>query len=158
MREIGERTLKSLLNEPQLRAYSVGVRRMSDALDDLDRLLGTSTEQRGLHPAVQDIDATRIENLRALVAWLRDDVAELAEALEVPPRPESVRAEFVAIATTAWTLAEDLRPTKLGGYGHVDPVVIETLSPLIRRIADRFLALCHGTRAEPADGGQGSGR
>jgi hypothetical protein len=143
----GERaaTVHGLLTEPQERALTTGVRRLRETLDELERLLAGGTD------AVPDIDPADAADLRAAIAETRDRLAALARLLGVEARPRSARRTFAALASAAWTVAEDLRPAKLTRYGAVHPEAARLLAPHIEALAAAFLRLAQrGERASSA--------
>ncbi len=141
-------TVRGLLTEPQERALVTGVRRLRETLDELERLLAGSTD------AAPDIEPTDAADLRAVIAELRDRLAALSRLLGVEARPRSARRTFAALASAAWTVAEDLRPAKLTRYGAVHPQAARLLAPHIEALAAGFLKLAQ--RGERPDGTVGA--
>jgi hypothetical protein len=128
-------TVRGLLTEPQERALATGVRRLREALDELERLLTGGTE------AAPDIDLADVPALPGAIAELRDRLAALSRLLGVEARPRSTRRAFAALASAAWTVAEDLHPAKLTRYGAVHPEAARLLAPHIEALAAGFLRL-----------------
>jgi hypothetical protein len=135
-------TVRGLLTEPQERALTTGVRRLRETLDELERLLTGDTD------AAPDIDPADAADLRTAIAETRDRLAALSRLLGVEARPRSARRTFAALASAAWTVAEDLRPAKLTRYGAVHPEAARLLAPHIEALATGFLRLAQrGERA-----------
>lgn len=141
-------TVRGLLTEPQERALATGVRQLREVLDELERLLAGGTD------AAPDIDLADVPALRGAIAELRDRLAALSRLLGVEARPRSARRTFAALASAAWTVAEDLRPAKLTRYGAVHPQVARLLAPHIEALAAGFLKLAQ--RGERPDGTAGA--
>lgn len=140
-----DRTLTTLLTEPQSRALSVGLRHISRSLDELNRLLDAAP-RAGAHEITFDIDAQAAAALRAQLAQIRRDLDALFVLLEIAPQPQSARAVFAAQAASAWSTAEDLHPRKLRRYGAVDPGAAAALTPLLERLAQDLLTLTPADR------------
>lgn len=127
--------VRGVLTEPQERALVTGVRRLRETLDELERLLAGDTD------ATPDIDPADVTDLRVAIADLRRRLAALSHLLGVEARPRSARRTFAALASAAWTVAEDLRPARLTRYGAVHPQAARLLAPHIEALAAGFLAL-----------------
>lgn len=149
------------LNEHQARSLMVGVRRLQEILDQLDRLLGPSQAAQGALVLVEaDIPQTLIGDLSRQADLLRAEIEALAGLLAIAPEHRSARRTFAALASSAWTVAEDLHPAKLRAYGEVEPVAVAVLAPRIERIAEGFRMLAARVAeapAEPPDPPGGSG-
>jgi methyl-accepting chemotaxis protein len=130
-----------VLTEPQERAISVAVRRLGDTLDRLDQLLAVTDAGDGYRTLDRDIDPDSTDRLHDAIAHVRRSLSELAERVGVTTEHQSARATFGALASGAWTVAEDLHPRKLRRYGDVDSDTARTLAPVIESIAAGFLAL-----------------
>ncbi|MER3419698.1 MAG: hypothetical protein C4290_03850 [Chloroflexota bacterium] len=128
-------TVRGLLTEPQERALASGVRRLRETLDELERLLTGDTG------AALDIAPGHATELRGAVVEIRDRLTALSRLLGVEVRPLSARRAFVALASSAWTVAEDLHPAKLTRYGAVHPEAARLLAPHVEAIAAGFLRL-----------------
>lgn len=128
-------TLHGLLTEPQERALVTGVRRLRETLDELERLLTGGTD------AAPDIEPADAAGLRAAIAEIRDRLTALSRFLGVEARPRSARRAFAALASAAWTVAEDLHPRTLTRYGAVHPEAARLLAPHIEALAAGFLRL-----------------
>lgn len=143
-------TVRGLLTEPQERALVTGVRRLRATLDELERLLAGSTD------IVPDIEPADTPALRGAIAELRDRLAALSRLLGVEARPRSARRTFAALASAAWTVAEDLHPAKLTRYGAVHPQAARLLAPHIEALAAGFLRLAQrGERPDSTAGAVG---
>ncbi len=134
-----------LLNEPQARSLAVGVRHLSDVVAQLHSLLDPPPSGDGMRVREADIDPRQARELRGELAQIRADLDALAALLGLAPERRSARAAFAALASSAWTIAEDLHPAKLRRYGAVDAEAAAALAPLIERLAARFLAVAEQT-------------
>ena len=138
-----------ILSEPQERALSVGVRRLWGTLEQLDHLL-TAPAEDDFHHVDFDIPAADVHALRDEIEDVRCNLRRLAFWLRVTPERRSTRAAFAALASAGWTTAEDLHPSKLRGYGAMDPDTARILAPLIEPVAAGLLALAARANQPPA--------
>jgi hypothetical protein len=143
-------SLRPILSEPQSRALSVGVRRLWGTLDQLDQLL-TAPPGDDFHEVDFDIAAADVHALRNEIEDVRCNLRRLAYWLRITPDRRSTRAMFAALASSAWTTAEDLHPNKLRGYGAMDPDTARVLAPLIEPIAAGLLGLAARTNHPRAE-------
>jgi len=128
-------TVRGLLTEPQERALVTGVRRLRDTLDELERLLAVGTD------AAPESAPAGACALREGSADLRDRLGALSRLLGVEAPPRSARRAFAALASAAWTVAEDLHPRKLTRYGAVHSEAARLLAPHLEALAAGFLRL-----------------
>ncbi len=81
------------------------------------------------------------EEMQALVNAARQEIAALAERLQLDATEEDGRRSAAAHLSYVWTILEDIRPTKLRRYGEVDPDLHESLGPGLDRLIALMLAL-----------------
>ncbi len=141
MREAATTNVPALLTEPQARSLTAGVHRLDDILVQLDHLLDAASATSPAPQLVADIAPASITWFQGAVATLRTELNALAALLGVEPERRSVRRTVAALASSAWTIAEDLRPAELTGYGVMHAAAADTLTPHLERIAAGFLAL-----------------
>jgi hypothetical protein len=128
------------LTEAQRRSLTTGVRHLWQNLDDLEVLL--DAPRSGPFLVVEnDLPVELLPEIRNLIAGCRTDLQALAGLLAMERQRRSVRPEFAALAASAWTIAEDLHPTRLGRYGPVDADAAAQLAPVIQRLAAALLKL-----------------
>jgi hypothetical protein len=142
-----------VLTEPQARALAVGLRRLEEMLDQLDRLLDPPRTVDGRPRVDADLPPSLAAELRRELAALRARVTALAGLLGVTPERRSARRTFAALASAAWTTAADLHPCRLKAYGAVDVAAAQTLAGPLEELAAEFLALARRLEDPPLPGG-----
>lgn len=139
------------LTEPQQRLLSVGVRQLSDLIDRIDALLEPTQTPTSGHILDNDVDAAAAAAARRLLQDARAGLGELRGLVGATPDHQSRRGMLGALASSAWTIAEDLHPRRLRGYGAVDPRAAEQISPVVDQLAAALLGVASAlNRPAPA--------
>lgn len=125
-----------VLNANQRRHFDVLFARLEDSLDKVGRLLGTPDEHsRVLTTVHDDVPPSFRAHARPLIADLRRQIVDLAEALSLEPRTVSTaRVIGASLSAEAIRLEDSLSP-QLQGYGVVHQSVPERLDPVIQAMA-----------------------
>lgn len=141
-----------VLNANQRRHFDVLFARLEDSLDKVGRLLGTPDEHsRVLTTVHDDVPPSFRAHARPLIADLRRQIVDLAEALSLEPRTVSTaRVIGASLSAEAIRLEDSLSP-QLQGYGVVHQSVPERLDPAIQAMAQTLNQLAatlhHQSRA-----------
>ena len=120
------------LNPYQQNALEVRMRLLERTLSQIRQslrtpLAGRLTHYRPLSPATG-------AEVEALIDAMLVEIAAVAEQFNLQPEVEDVAQTIRAEMTAAWADLRDTQPTKLKGYGEVDPALSETLEPHISRL------------------------
>lgn len=89
------------------------------------------------HP-IPSIVRARIEKL---VDRMLAEIAALTNQFGFEPKVEDIGGSVSAEMVIAWADLNDMRSSKLRGYGEVDPALTETLDPHIERLIQLSYAL-----------------
>lgn len=125
-----------VLNANQRRHFDVLFARLEDSLDKVGRLLGTPDEHsRVLTTVHDDVPPSFRAHARPLIADLRRQIVDLAEALSLEPRTVSTARVIGASLNAEAIRLEDSLSSQLQGYGVVHQSVPERLDPVIQAMA-----------------------
>jgi GTP-binding protein EngB required for normal cell division len=115
------------LNENHRRSLSVLVRHVAKLLDEIDRLLFAARRPSPFNRLVSDVSPAQAGVIRDYVDKVRRTLLAAAERhrLDVAGSPLDVRHAIDVQATMASIAVEDSRPSRLRGYGALDPSVAE---------------------------------
>jgi hypothetical protein len=134
------RITKMSLNQPQRNALAANLEQLERSLDEFERLL--DSPPAGVTYVIEvDFAPATVQQIHEKCRDLRGQIAEIAAAFDVPRRRVNVRRVIAADLTLAWVNLQDLRPSRLGGYGAVDPSLTETLAPRLERLGDLAVAI-----------------
>jgi hypothetical protein len=133
-------TNETRLNPYQRTAVAAALRQLEGALNTVDAVLRAGGDGR-LTVTASDIGADERERLAAQAADVRAALSALADACRLDPLVRDGRRVMAAALALAWEGLEDIRPTRLGRYGAVDPALAATLEPALTTLIDLTLAL-----------------
>ena len=131
---------KVSLNQAQRNALAANLEQLERALDEFEQLL--DSPPAGVTYAIEvDFAPATLQQIHEKCRDLRGQIAEVAVAFDVPRRHINVRRVIAADLTLAWVNLQDLRPSRLRGYGDVDPSLTETLTPRLDRLGELAAAI-----------------
>ncbi len=109
-------------------------------LDEFEHLL--DSPPAGITYAVEvDFAPATVRQIHETCRDLREQIAEVAAAFDVRRRRINVRRIIAGDMSIAWVNLQDLRPSRLQGYGDVDPSLSETLAPRLERLGQLTMAI-----------------
>jgi hypothetical protein len=132
-----------LLNANHRRVLAVTLRRVELAVWRLQERLAHVEELPHLtlthftHPP----NALQRAALLQLAQQVREEIAQLAVAFDLPVAEEDLLRSTMAEFSLLWCDLEDVRPRKLGGYGAVHPQAYPALDPPIQRLIHLVLLI-----------------
>ena len=117
------------LNENHRRSLSVFVHHVAKLLDEIDRLLFAARRPSPFNRLVSDVSPAQAGVIRDYLDKARRALLAAAERhrLDVAGSPLDVRHAIDVQATMASIAVEDSRPSRLRGYGALDPSVAEAV-------------------------------
>ena len=128
------------LNEPQHRHFAVMLASLEDALHRVESLAGDNTpDPRRLTQLQHDVADDLAERTAPLIAALREQLSELAAAMELGAHNQSKYRTIGALLTSQMLHVQDSYARKLRGYGTVDPRLSAELDPIMESM-ERALA------------------
>ncbi len=128
------------LNPSQRNALAVVLEQLERTLDEFDRFL--DSPPAGVTYAVEvDFAPATFQQIHEKCRDLREQIAEVAATFDVPRRRINVRRVIAGDLAIAWVNLQDLRPSRLQGYGDVAPSLTETLAPRLERLGELVTAI-----------------
>lgn len=124
------------LNPAQRNSVAIALRQTEQVLADLLHQAGRCDSGILYRSRLALSDAEK-EQMQALIASAKEEIATLAERFHLEAEEEDERRTAVARLSYIWTVLEDIRPDKLQRYGEVAPTLRESLEPSL----DRLIAL-----------------
>lgn len=128
------------LNDNQVRRVVVALSHVEQALDATESLL--EGPRQGLFREISIGESAQgRQEVGSACRAARELLREAAARFNLPARREDgariARAECMA----AWSGVEEIRATRLAGYGQVDPVLRDTLDPIVDDLSRLLLRL-----------------
>jgi hypothetical protein len=109
-------------------------------LDEFEHLL--DSPPAGVTYVVEvDFAPATVRQIHETCRDLREQIAEVAAAFDVRRRRVNVRRIIAGDMSIAWVNLQDISPSRLRGYGDVDPSLNETLTPRLERLSRLATAL-----------------
>jgi hypothetical protein len=128
------------LNPSQLNALGVVLEQLERTLDEFEHLL--DSPPAGVTYVVEvDFAPATVQQIHEKCRALREQIAEVAATFDVSRRHINVRRVIAGDMAIAWVNLQDLRPSRLRGYGDVDPSLTETLAPRLEKLGELATAI-----------------
>ena len=134
-----EPRLSALLKPAQASALTSTLVVLEKTLGEIERLCDARGNDPEVIPgALQRVIGLRSDEARAEVRDLtrtaRTEIGAVARKFELKGREENAPAAISALASMSWMDLEECRPARLKGWGAVDPLLAEALTPHIDRL------------------------
>jgi len=134
-----EPRLSALLKPAQASALTSALVVLEKTLGEIERLCDVRNDGPEAEPeALHRVSGLRSDKARAEVRDLtrsaRREIGAVVRKFQLNGREESAPATISALASMSWMDLEECRPSRLKGWGAVDPLLEEELSPHIDRL------------------------
>jgi hypothetical protein len=138
------------LNSSQRRAVTVTLRLLEERLADIERVL-QNDEQGVLYRRVARFTLTQREQMRNLIAAMREEIRRAARQFDLPQEEQDATRYIIGTLSLSWESLEEIRARKLKSYGEVDPALKETLDPIVRQLIQLLFRLQHAAREDDSN-------
>ena len=122
-----------LLNWAQRNSVSITLRELEMGLRHVPDVL-TKQEQGVLYEYTSFVSLETMARLEQEINPALDDIAGLADVLNLVKSPESNRSLLLSQLAVLWADLHDMRVGKLARYGDVSPELNEVLTPVLIRL------------------------
>lgn len=123
-----------LLNEHQRRALSARLTMLDRFLYDVEQLLSGSSPRGEMFEVINDLTEEQQERALSLVNEARNELSSARGQLNLTVKREYVHRWLSGHLSIFWTMLEDSRAAKLGGFGDVSPALQVELDPKIENL------------------------
>jgi len=121
------------LNSNQVRAVTVTLRLLEERLADVEHVV--AADERGImyHRVAQFTPRQRAQ-MNEIIRAMREQIRRAADEFQLPRECHSAAQYIVGTLAMSWESLEEVRSRKLKSYGEVDPVLRDTLDPILRQL------------------------
>ena len=127
------------LNENQKRAVYITLAMVDEMLSELERLSLNQSISGVLHRMDTSLTEPQQQKMFVLIHQAREEMKRIAETFQFQPKIRKIQPKISGILTIMWNDLEDIKSSKLKGYGTVDPQLKETLDPHLDRLIELIM-------------------
>ena len=123
-----------LLNENQRRALSARLAMLDRFFYDVEQLLICDAPRGEMFEVINDLTEDQKENVLSLLNEGRREIHASRRRFNLEAKREYLHRMMAGHLSIFWTILEDCRAAKLGGFGEVSPGLNAELDPKIESL------------------------